>query len=97
MVGRLVGWLVSWSVGQLAGLVLLAGWSVFGWWAGDRSIVSNTQVEGGVNKCDLIDLAGNQPCGRCAKANAKNEKDHKFEGLNAHLLVYLTTTCPLTY
>ena len=72
----MVGWSVrgslplSWSVGLLVSVlvsVLLAGWSV-GWRAGDPCIVSNTRVEGGVNECDLFDLAGNQPCGRCAKA-----------------------------
>ena len=79
-----VGWsvLVSWSVGWSS---LLAGWAV-GWWAGDWSIVSNARVEGGTNRYDLFDLAGNQRCGRCAKANSKDyEKEQTIEGLNAYL------------
>ena len=74
-----VGWsvLVSWSVGWSS---LLAGWAV-GWWAGDWSIVSNARVEGGTNRYDLFDLAGNQRCGRCAKANSKDyEKEQTIEG-----------------
>ena len=49
---------------------------------------------GGANKCDLFDLAGTRRCGRCAKANAKDEKECKTEGLNAY--VCLAATCPLT-
>ena len=46
------------------------------------------------NKCDLFDLAGTRRCGRCARANAKDDKESKTEGLNAYTC--LVATCPLT-
>ena len=49
---------------------------------------------GGANKCDLFDLAGTRRCGLCARANAKDEKECKTEGLNAYTC--LVATCPLT-
>ena len=48
---------------------------------------------GGANKCDLFDLAGTRRCGRCARANAKDKKECKTEGLNAYTC--LVATCPL--
>ena len=50
-------------------------------WCPEHS--SKCTGRGGANKCDLFDLAGNRRCGRCARANMKDDKASKTEGLNA--------------
>ena len=58
-------------------------------WAPDHMEKCNGR--GGSAKCDLFDEEGNRRCGRCTRANLKDQSVPKTEGLNA--LTCVGATC----